>query len=224
MHSGVILKATIKDWWFFFSLTSTAQASKLLKKNHRIIEWLRLEGTLRLPGSNPPAMDGRTFHQMRLSRVPFNVALSSSRDGASTASLDSLCECLTTIWAQNFFLKSSQDLPSSSLNPFPLVLSMSNRGNISHPPVHELPLSTGRMQWGLPKAFSSLCLYTYLGLPQPTCSTHGVSLGSCRPTSQVCSNPFGCQPFFLLYQQHHSTWHNLQTFWGHIQSYCLCHW
>jgi len=44
--------------------------------------------------------------------------------GASTASLGNLCQCLTTLMVKNFFLISSLNLPSFSLEPFPLVLSL----------------------------------------------------------------------------------------------------
>jgi len=64
------------------------------------------------------------FHQTRLLRAPSNLALSTAREGAATASLGSLGQCLTTLMVKNFFLISNLNLPSFSLEPFPLVLSL----------------------------------------------------------------------------------------------------
>ncbi|KAK4822238.1 hypothetical protein QYF61_011879 [Mycteria americana] len=45
-------------------------------------------------------------------------------NGASTTSLGNLFQCLTTLIVKNFFLISSLNLPSFSLKPLPLVLSL----------------------------------------------------------------------------------------------------
>jgi len=71
----------------------------------------------------PPAMSRDIFHQPRVLRAPSNLALNTAREGAATASLDSLGQCLTTLMVKNFFLTSDLNLPSFSLEPFPLVLS-----------------------------------------------------------------------------------------------------
>ncbi|KAK4818676.1 hypothetical protein QYF61_017421 [Mycteria americana] len=61
---------------------------------------------------------------IRLLRAPSNLTLNVSRDGASaTSSPGNLCQCLTTLIVNNFFLKSSLNLPSLSLKPLLLVLS-----------------------------------------------------------------------------------------------------
>ena len=52
-----------------------------------------------------------------------NLALNTARDGASPASLDSLCQCLTTFTVKNFFLVSNLNLCSFVLNPSPFVLA-----------------------------------------------------------------------------------------------------
>jgi len=44
------------------------------------------------------------FHQTRLLKAPFSLALNTAREGASTASLGNLCQGLTTLRAKNFFL------------------------------------------------------------------------------------------------------------------------
>ena len=41
------------------------------------------------------------FHQTRLLRAPSNLALNTAREGAATASLGNLCQCLTT--SENLF-------------------------------------------------------------------------------------------------------------------------
>lgn len=71
-----------------------------------------------------PAVGKDNFHQTELLRAPFNLALNSSRDGESTAGLDNVCQCLTTPIEKNFLLISNLNLPSFSLDPFPLVLYM----------------------------------------------------------------------------------------------------
>ena len=59
------------------------------------------------------------FHQTRLLRAPSNLALNTSREGASTVSLGNLFQCFTTLMVKNFFLISNLYLPPFSLEPFP---------------------------------------------------------------------------------------------------------
>ncbi|KAK4827794.1 hypothetical protein QYF61_021747 [Mycteria americana] len=59
-----------------------------------------------------------------LLKTPSNLALNNSRDGASTTSLGNLFQCLTTLIVKNFFPISNLNLPSFSLKPLPLVLSL----------------------------------------------------------------------------------------------------
>jgi len=56
--------------------------------------------------------------------VPSNLALNTARQGAATASLGNLFQCLTTLTVKNFFLISNLKLPSFSLKPFTLALSL----------------------------------------------------------------------------------------------------
>jgi len=51
-----------------------------------------------------------------LSRAPSNLALSASRNRTPTASLGSLCLCLTALWIKNFILISNLNLSSFSLS------------------------------------------------------------------------------------------------------------
>jgi len=64
------------------------------------------------------------FHQTRVLRAPSNLALSTAREGAATASLGNLGQGFTTLTGKNFFLISHLNLPSFSLEPFRLVLSL----------------------------------------------------------------------------------------------------
>ena len=70
----------------------------------------------------PPAIGRDTSLQTRLLEAPPSLALNASREGAFTVSLGDLFQCLTTLTVKNFFLKSSLNLPSSSLKPFHLIL------------------------------------------------------------------------------------------------------
>ena len=88
------------------------------------MEWFGLEGTLKLIWFQPPAMSRDIFHQPRVLRAPSNLALNPAREGAATASLANLGQGLTTLMGKNFFPISNLNLPSFSLEPFPLVLSL----------------------------------------------------------------------------------------------------
>jgi len=63
-------------------------------------------------------------NQLRVLRAPSHLAWNGSRDGASPISLGSLGQGLTTLSMNKFFLSSSLNLPSFSLKPSPLVLSL----------------------------------------------------------------------------------------------------
>jgi len=65
-----------------------------------------------------------TFHQPRVLRALSSLALNTAREGAATAALGNLCQGLTTLRGKNFFLISNPNLPSFSLKPSPLVLSL----------------------------------------------------------------------------------------------------
>ena len=64
-----------------------------------------------------------TNHQTRLPRATSSLALNACRDGASTASLGNLFQCVTTLFVKNFLLISNLNLPCLNFKPFPLVLS-----------------------------------------------------------------------------------------------------
>jgi len=64
------------------------------------------------------------FRQPRVLRAPSNLAFNTAREGAATASLSNLGQGLPTLRVKNFFLVSNLNLPSFSLKPSPLVLSI----------------------------------------------------------------------------------------------------
>jgi len=64
------------------------------------------------------------FHQPRVLQAPSNLALSTAREGAATASLGNLGQGLSTLTVKNFFLISNLNLPTYSLKPLPLALSL----------------------------------------------------------------------------------------------------
>jgi len=52
----------------------------------------------------PLAMGRDSFHQTRLLTAPSNLALNIAGEGAATASLGNLCQCLTTLIVKNFLV------------------------------------------------------------------------------------------------------------------------
>jgi len=85
------------------------------------------------------------FHQSRVLRAPSNLVLNTSREGAATASLGSLGQCFTTTMVKNFFLISNLNLPSFSLEPFPLVPSLHTLVKSPSPSFLSAPSGTGRL-------------------------------------------------------------------------------
>ena len=97
-------------WLSHFSF-SKKQASLLpLSAFHRIIEWLGLGGTPRITNFQSPCR--RQGHQPsylildQAAQGPIQLRLEHLRDGASTASLSSLIQHLTTLSVKNFPLTS----------------------------------------------------------------------------------------------------------------------
>jgi len=94
------------------------------------------------------------FHQTRVLRALSNLTLNVPRDGASTALLGNLGQGFTTLSVKNFILRASVDLPSVSVKPSPLVLSL--HALVTAPlQLSQVPPGTGRLCWGLPRVFSS---------------------------------------------------------------------
>ena len=74
--------------------------------------------------SNPPAMGRDTFHFTRLLKASSNLALNTSREGASTTSLGNLFQCLTILKVKNFSFVVDLNLLCFSLKPLFFVLSL----------------------------------------------------------------------------------------------------
>jgi len=87
--------------WVFFN-PGILQLKVIESWNHRTIGWLGLEGTLKPTQFQPPGVGRGTSHQLRLPKASSNLALSTSRDGKSTASLGRLCQHFTALSVKNF--------------------------------------------------------------------------------------------------------------------------
>jgi len=119
-------------------------------QNHRVV-WVGMAFKGHL--AQPPAMSRDIFNWIRLLRAPSNLAWHVPRDGVSPASLGNLGQGFTNVSIKNFFLTSSLNLPSFSLNPSPLVLSQQALLKSLSSSFLRAPLK--RLQQCLPAAFSS---------------------------------------------------------------------
>ncbi|XP_048809310.1 polypeptide N-acetylgalactosaminyltransferase 13 isoform X1 [Lagopus muta] len=108
------IQAFIKTHWELRNIYSLASL-ELISQYHRILEWLRLQRSTVLTQFQPPAMCRVTNQQPRLPRATSSLALNACRDGASTASLGSLCQCLITLCVKNVLLISNLNLPCLSI-------------------------------------------------------------------------------------------------------------
>ena len=113
-----------------------------------------------------------------------------SRDGASTASLGNLCQCLTTLSIKHFFLMSNQNLSSFSVKPFPLVLSQQTLLKSLSPSFLQPPLDTERLLSGHPGAFSC-----------PGCTAPALSVCPRREAFHSWDH-FNGPPLYALQQVH----------------------
>ena len=111
-----------------------------LLQNHRITECQGLEGTSVGHPVQPSHRSRVTYSRLQrtLSRWVQNI----SREGDSTTSLGSLCQCSVTLKVKKFFLMFRQNFRCFSLCPLPLVLSQgtseeSLAPSSWHPPLRE---------------------------------------------------------------------------------------
>ncbi|KAK4818489.1 hypothetical protein QYF61_014219 [Mycteria americana] len=112
------------------SILLSMSLMKILNSTGPTIVHYPLDATIQpipYPLNSPPIksvpLQFREKDVIRLLRAPSNLTWNVARDGASTTSLGSLFQCLTTLIVKNVFLKSSLNLPSLSLKPLLLVLS-----------------------------------------------------------------------------------------------------
>jgi len=68
-------------------------------------------------------MSRNLFNHIKFVRVPSNLTSNVSGDGAFTTSPGNLCQDFTTLVVNNFFFRSSLNLPSFSLNSLPFAMS-----------------------------------------------------------------------------------------------------
>ena len=88
------------------------------------MEWFGLEGTLKNHLVQCLCRGQGHLSPIRLLKALSSLTLNTSKDWTSTTSPDNLFQCLTTLIIKNFFLMSRLNLPSFSLKPLPLVLSL----------------------------------------------------------------------------------------------------
>ena len=159
----------------------------ILVNFHRIIEWPGLKRTTMIIQFQPPAMCRVTKHQIRLPRATSSLALSASREGASTTSLGFVVDPQSAFlsWCQHIYL---------SLPYLILPLSFSNSQHrdayISHgaSPARSSTLNTGQyLPLPIPKAMTK---------PPSTESQHGLcwkgtqrSHSSNPPPGQAAQGP-----------------------------------
>ena len=103
------------------------------------------------------------------------MALSTPRDGASTTSMGSLFQSLTTLRVKNFLLISNLNLPSFSLKPFPPILSLSAHSRSQSPSCVHVPFK----YWKATARFPQSILSSRLNKPS------SISLSS----QERCSSP-----------------------------------
>jgi len=88
--------------------------------NHRIIEYMGMEGTFKGPLVEPLCNEQGHLQLVEVVQSLSNLISNVSRVGASTTSLGNLIQCFTTLNVNNFFLISSLNLLSFSLQTSPL--------------------------------------------------------------------------------------------------------
>ena len=83
---------------------------------------LKLERTLKSHLVQPPALNMDTHSSIRCSE-PIQPDFGCLQGWGTITILGSLCQCLTALTVENFFLKSNLNLLFYSFKLFPLVLS-----------------------------------------------------------------------------------------------------
>lgn len=97
LHVALHLTNQGKSELFLCNIIFIFKRLLIFSQNQRIIEWHELEGTLKKSDFSFPVMDRAATHQIRLPRASSKLILNISRDAASTTSLDSSFQCLTTL-------------------------------------------------------------------------------------------------------------------------------
>lgn len=127
--------------------------------------------------------------------VPSRCSLNSDWLETLTASLESLFQWPTTLSVKNIFLMSSLNFPWHGFIPFPHILLLLTRREISTFPVHCPPWRSCRLWWGYPSAFtfpgwrnkvtSATCMAFPWNLSPSWSPTSGHALIVCPPCIEV---------------------------------------
>ena len=132
-----------------------------LSQPHRITELLNglgWKGPYRSSSSTPLPWGGTPSTGPRVLKAPFSLALDTSREGASTASLSNLFQCLITLIVKKFFLISKLNPNSISgwdlrLHQIPNLFPQEGSTSEGHStcslcvPFNVSMLSEGRLHW-----------------------------------------------------------------------------
>ena len=92
--------------------------------DHRIIEGFGLEGTFKIIWFQPPCHEQGHLPLDQVAQSSIQPGLEHCQGGSSHSFSGQRVQCFTTLMVKNFFLISNLNLPSFSLQPFPLVLSL----------------------------------------------------------------------------------------------------
>jgi len=129
------------------------------------MEWVGLEGTLQTIWFQPPCSEQGHLPPAQGAQSSIQPDLKHCRGGAATAPLGSLGQCFATLMGKNFCLISNLNLPSFSLEPFPLVPSLHTLVQSPSPPFPQAPPGTGSCSKVTPEP--SLLQAEEPQLPQP---------------------------------------------------------
>lgn len=121
--SSIILICSFSSVSFSYVLYNLVLLLQLLLET-RIIEWCMLEGMLKIIYFQTPWHGQGQQPLDWLLKSPSSLTFSTSRNGASRASLVSLFQCLTILIVKNFFLISNPNLPSFHWKLLSLVLPL----------------------------------------------------------------------------------------------------
>jgi len=109
-----------------------------IRESQNGLGWKAPQGSWSSNPPKPQAGPPTSTFNTRLPRGTSNLALNVSRDVASTASLGSLFQHLTTLRVKNFPLISNLNLPSHNFKPFPLSCYYLLFQTVDSPPVCRL--------------------------------------------------------------------------------------
>ena len=149
--------------------------------------------------------------------------LNTSRDGDSTTSLGSLCQCLTTLSEKNFFLISNLNLPWHYVKPLPLVYSIYLKTCL----IFYILSSFCSRDFVKAFAFSLSTLLVLIGLPQ---RFQYLSPASTKPNNFLWYQSGRKRQLIFCHQTYHlcKTWKKilllaLLLIFGRISQSCLTH-